>query len=251
MVAEETTDSPVLGTLGPVEFRNLAYLAPDGWHLVDTLTGLRGCGALSDCSIQNAYGVVSVGPNDIVAGSNVKLTNNGDLLWTSGYVTLYVDVSPNEIVFARLLSNTSTFQGPFSLRVPKGMFVNIWLNAARVPSAGFLGALGAANQFQGWTGDVNSTNQSIKILLDRDKNISASWTTDYSGIVDSVVPLVMTVAVLVAVAFIALKHRRKTRRTSGCSQISLTSYSCPVCGESLFYVNEYGRYYCNKCQSYL
>jgi len=72
-VAEEVTTSPVAsGVLGPVEFRNLAYLKQDGWHQVTSLTGLAGCGiSTPDCNIAIPYGVTVKGPDYMVAGTGM------------------------------------------------------------------------------------------------------------------------------------------------------------------------------------
>jgi len=79
VVAEKTSGS--YGTrLGPVEFRNLAYLGNDTlWHGTSSLTPIAGCGYGDSlpCDVAIPYGVESIGANDIMAGSNV-LTPSGD-----------------------------------------------------------------------------------------------------------------------------------------------------------------------------
>lgn len=81
MVAEKVTLSPVPGTLGPVEFRSLAYLEQDGWHNATALYALVGCGVNPVC-IQNPYGVAAESANEIVAGSGESQPNDRELLWT-------------------------------------------------------------------------------------------------------------------------------------------------------------------------
>ena len=246
VVAEKTTDSPVLGDLGPVEFRNLAYLQEDGWHPVDSLIVLRGCGALSDCSIQNPYGVVLLAPNEIVAGSSIQLLADGELLWTSGYATLNVDLGPNAMVYAWVLSNSSTFQGSFSLHVPRGMFANIELEATQVHSASIFGMLGAVDEFRRWTGDASSSDTSIRVLMDGDKSVHAIWTTNYTVPLEVGTGLLVLLLVLLVVV---LKSRKGRVRAS--TYPLMGSYYCPICNAPLSFIEEYQRYYCYNCQRYL
>jgi hypothetical protein len=66
--------------LGPVEFRNLAYLKTDGWHLTQTLTANLVCAP--QCSIQNPFGVAVDGPGGyMIAGSGIKQPTNDALIW--------------------------------------------------------------------------------------------------------------------------------------------------------------------------
>jgi hypothetical protein len=80
-VAEKSTDDVSLGRLGPVEFQNLGYLKSDGWHSVTSLTALVGLGINTE-NVTNPYGVQSLGPNHVIAGSNVPQPLQGKLLWT-------------------------------------------------------------------------------------------------------------------------------------------------------------------------
>ena len=73
LVAEQTSGS-YLSKLGPVEFRDLAYLGNNSvWQGTSSLTLIEGCGAADNnpCAVSNAYGVESAGPNDVIAGSSV------------------------------------------------------------------------------------------------------------------------------------------------------------------------------------
>ncbi len=80
-VAEKSTDDVSLGRLGPVEFQNLSYLKSDGWHSVASLTALVGHGINTE-NVTNPYGVQSLGPNHVIAGSNVTQLTQGQLLWS-------------------------------------------------------------------------------------------------------------------------------------------------------------------------
>jgi hypothetical protein len=83
VVAEKASGS-YLSQLGPVEFRNLAYLGNDTlWHGTSSLTSIDGCGYGDrlPCNMAISYGVVSVGANAIVAGSNVSTPLGDQPLW--------------------------------------------------------------------------------------------------------------------------------------------------------------------------
>jgi len=80
LVAEKATQSATPGPLGPVEFRNLSYLEPDGWHSVKALYAIVNCGANPNC-IPIPYGVSLIGPNHIIAGTAVSQPPDGSLLW--------------------------------------------------------------------------------------------------------------------------------------------------------------------------
>ena len=82
LVAEQAS-GPYASPLGPVEFRNLAYLGNDTlWHGVSALTSIDGCGVENrgDCD-SAAYGVDSVGSNDILVGSNLAAHQSGQMVW--------------------------------------------------------------------------------------------------------------------------------------------------------------------------
>ena len=81
MVAEKVTLSIAPGDLGPVEFRNLAYLKQNGWHNSTALYALVGCGVNPVC-IANPYGVSLEGANQIIAGSGLSQPQDRDLLWS-------------------------------------------------------------------------------------------------------------------------------------------------------------------------
>jgi hypothetical protein len=73
VVAEEVTSLPAAsGTLGPVEFRNLAYLKQNGWHQVTSLSDLKGCGVSTpSCNITIPYGVSVIGPDHVALGTGM------------------------------------------------------------------------------------------------------------------------------------------------------------------------------------
>jgi len=66
--------------LGPVEFRDLAYLKEDGWHPAKTLTAFIDC--VPHCNLSNPFGVAVYGPGGyMIAGSGIKQPVTGELLW--------------------------------------------------------------------------------------------------------------------------------------------------------------------------
>lgn len=80
VVAAKTTTSSTLAPLGPVEFRNLSYLKPDGWHTASALYALVTCGLNTQCP-SNPYGVSLIGPDHIIAGTSATQQADGKLLW--------------------------------------------------------------------------------------------------------------------------------------------------------------------------
>jgi hypothetical protein len=82
LVAEKAS-GPYLSQLGPVEFRDLAYLGNRLWHATSSLTPIEGCGLAESntCTVSTAYGVELAGPNDVIAGSGVPLPESGQLVW--------------------------------------------------------------------------------------------------------------------------------------------------------------------------
>lgn len=173
-VAERNTDSSSFGTLGPVEFKNLEYLDNGGWHTVDSLLILRSHSILSG-NLVNPYGLELKGPNDVVAGSSLPLLGDDQLLWTSGDVTLVVSAGQNAKAFVTVLSNTTMFTNTSSVGVPQGMFASVQLQDAKIASPGFFGMVGGVDVFAGWTGNVNTSNTSVRILMDGNKSIQANW----------------------------------------------------------------------------
>lgn len=83
VVAEKAAGS-YLTQLGPVEFRNLAYLGNDTlWHGTSSLSPIDGCGYGDSlpCNMIIPYGVAAVRANDIVAGSNVSAPVVDQPIW--------------------------------------------------------------------------------------------------------------------------------------------------------------------------
>jgi hypothetical protein len=197
MIAEKLPASGtnnLLGSLGPTEFRNLQYLKTDGWHTVETLIASLGC---SNCADQ-PYGVVVVGPNDVVIGSVHEEFSDGELLWTSGYSILNVTTTSGAKFSISTLIDRHQFVAGSEVAIPKGMFAYISLIDTSVPLQGITGMLGSTDEFQQWTGCIMSTNQTLQILMDRDCTLTATWRANFT------VPTLLLgaiISILIAIEF--------------------------------------------------
>jgi len=246
VVAEKVTSSEPFGNLGPVEFRDLAYLKNGGWHTVDSLFFLKGCAVNTNCSIGIPYGVALQGANHIVAGSEIQTQGTNGLLWTSSYVTLDVRTHSQTPFSVSSVSGFEKFDGEARVKVPKGMFADVFQLRIRVPTEGILGVFGAVDEFQGWTGDESSSNATIRVLMDRDKSIQADWSTNLTTPIEYGEYVFLVLLVVVIVAFL---YRRSRRRFA--SQLNQRMMYCPRCGGPLAFVEQYQRWYCHNCQGYL
>jgi hypothetical protein len=178
-VAEKGSDITTLGQLGPVEFRNLAYLKEDGWHYATSLYAHVGCAVNTNCNISNPYGVMSEGAGVVIAGSGIQQPNDLDLLWTGavGGVTLTLD-NPNQVT-ARLddqfmlsgYSGMSLSRGPHRIEEPQDIAINS-NNRLR---------------FDHWSDGSRSSNRAF--TLDSDTTLKAIYVMQHWLTIDSVVPL--------------------------------------------------------------
>ncbi len=135
VVAEKAAGS-YLTQLGPVEFRNLAYLGNDTlWHGTSSLNPIDGCGYGDSlpCNMITPYGVAAVGANDIVAGSNVSAPVVDQPIWTrqsscSMYTTLTgaaaVGTAPMNVTFTESVS-APAWKREYGL-VVRGRVVSTW-----------------------------------------------------------------------------------------------------------------------------
>lgn len=211
IVAEKVTASNELGDLGPVEFRNLEYLEEDGWHAVDSLVSLNSCGTNTNCVVENPYGVSSEGPNQIIAGSSGEIRRSGQLLWTSGYVTLNVTVHPKIQFHLVTITGDQVLVGSAQTKVPRGLFVDVWLTTTSTRADGLLGLMGAIDQFQGWTGYGNSSNQSIRVLMDRNRSVQATWRTNLEPVAYATTLIVILLVGILALIALRLKKHSDAR----------------------------------------
>jgi len=175
-IAEKGSDSSVLGQLGPVQFRNLAYLKDDGWHYAMALYARVGCAVSTNCSINNPYGVMSEGSGVVIAGSGIPQPRDLDLLWTSG-VTLTLDLPKQVVVNVDRkyvqsgYSQVSLSPGLHTIMLPQVVATNA---KSRL-------------RFDHWSDGVMSPNRTI--ILNSDTTLRATYVTQYLLTIDSVVPL--------------------------------------------------------------
>jgi hypothetical protein len=89
--------------LGPVEFRNFAYLQSDGWHNVSSLSASVTCwnGSSNECHVPNSYGITEQGANHLILGTGMTKHADGDLLWTAN--PRVVTANPFDYVMPYLL----------------------------------------------------------------------------------------------------------------------------------------------------
>jgi hypothetical protein len=207
VVAEKVTTSSELGTLGPVEFRNLEYLRENGWHGVDSLISLNGCGMGTSCSGVNTYGVSLEGPNHVIAGSGCQIMRSGELLWTSGYVTLNITVHRDVQFHVTTITGDQEFTTSAIVKIPKGLFAQVTLTRTDTIADGLPGLIGASDQFQSWTGYENSENQSVRLLMDQNKTLRAIWHTDCEGSTRNIAIIVAFVFAIFALWTFYLRKR--------------------------------------------
>jgi hypothetical protein len=210
MVAEKTTASGFVGDLGPVEFRNLAYLTGTQWQPVASIAALNVCSAELACDAIPNAGVTLVSANDIIAGSRAQNHKDGTLLWTIGYVTLNVQVHPQTQFYVTSTYGAQLFRGNATMKLPKNMFAFVSLLDSNTLAAGVPGLFGAVDHFKGWRGDAVSQNFSVRLLMNGDKSVWANWATDYS--VPEMVGALLGAIFLIAI--ILLKRRAASASTS-------------------------------------
>ena len=206
MIAEKAGATQLIGALGAAEFHDLEYYKDNAWHEVQTLFAVRTCSSTPNCNLAQPYGVLVVGPDHVIAGSVHQMPNSGELVWTSGFLTLIVTTRSAQF-------SVSTFAGRkvyvnnASVEIPRGMMAYVSLIDKSIPASGILGVLGARDEFQGWTGSVSSRNQTVQILMNDDSTLQATWRVDYTGLLVIIAPMAL------ALIAIAVYHVVKQRRT--------------------------------------
>lgn len=176
-VAEKTTNSGLVGRLGPVEFTNLSYFKNNVWHEANSLVALSDCSS-AICNGSYSYGTSLTAPSIITVGSGLRVQRNGDLIWAIGYVTLTVKMHRDTPFYITTVTGRDLYRGDVAVKIPKGMYANVSLSGSSTPTRGFLGTFGAVDEFQGRIGDTKSRNQALTVLMDGDKTIEATWVTN-------------------------------------------------------------------------
>jgi hypothetical protein len=202
---KSATSSSLMGNLGPVEFANLSYLTPGGWRPIDSFVSIDNCGQTSACS-GNPYGIESLRQNLMIVGSGVNRHADGSLLWTSSYNTLVIHTPQDVKFYVSFLSEPHAYQGTTFVSIPRGMYAYVTISTSSVQTPGLLGAIGSLDRFKAWTGDVDSGNLTIRVLMNTDKQIYSVWVTQ---------PLEPTLIVaalggLVLVASVTVFRRRES-----------------------------------------
>jgi hypothetical protein len=129
--------------------------------------------------------------------------------------------------------------------------VTVTLTVSRVvPMTSFLGGMGLRYVFTGWTGDVQSRDETINVTMDQPKAISADFGLDYTPIV---IPTIVAVGILGAVILVILRSRRRPEvaleaepaapATEEAPQGKPATKFCDGCGEPV----EEGWEHCTHC----
>jgi len=204
ILAEKTGTDQLVGSLGPVAFRNLEYFKQNQWRPVESLLVVRSCSPTPVCNPDEPYGV-AVSDGHVVTGSMQDRPENGILLWTDGYENLTVLVHPNAQFSVWTYAGQQLYVDNATVRVPKGMLAYVSLIDLSVPSSNVLGTLGAKDAFTGWIGSIASTNSSIQILMQNNDELQATWQPDYT------IPILILITILCLVSMVAYAIYKRVR----------------------------------------
>jgi hypothetical protein len=157
VVAEETTGLPSpSGQLGPVEFKNLSYLKPDGWHGVLSLLAITECGGPNpNCGIAIPYGVTVTGDQLITAGAGLTQRTSGQLLWITNF-TLQV-IAPPEVNVT--IDGKAYGPGTVHVYMPEGNHTISVSSQIQVDGSDRL-------MFEGWSDGVQDSNRTVGLFGD-------------------------------------------------------------------------------------
>jgi hypothetical protein len=72
-----------------------------------------------------------------------------------------------------------------------------------------LGLLGGVDEFQGWVGHGPSENRSIRVLMDQNRSLQATWHTNLDGAIRGFAIL----AVFLVLALVVLRIRKRSAIT--------------------------------------
>jgi hypothetical protein len=202
IIAEGNAAQNVSTTLGPVKFSQLSYFDGTRWNSVNSLVALSYCGTSVAC-FANSYGAAAIGPNLLLAGSNVPRSQDGSLLWTSGYVNLDVVVHPGAQFFITSALGTEGYNGSVQVGIPKGMYAYVAVSDTVTSTPGVLGLIGGQDRFQQWSGAVSSKNLTVQLLMSSNKTITANWETD------TTIPLIVVAFASIILVTFAIGATRK------------------------------------------
>jgi uncharacterized repeat protein (TIGR02543 family) len=172
-IAEKGSDAATFGKLGPVEFRNLAYLKDEGWHPVTALYANVGCGMGTDCNVKNPYGVMLEDSEVVIAGSGIHQPKDKDLL----FGTLTLDL-PNQV--KGTVDKKYFISGSSQVPLPPGLHTIILPPDVTIDEKSRL-------RFDHWSDGSKSPNRTI--TLKSETTLKANYVTQYLLAIDSVIPL--------------------------------------------------------------
>ena len=217
MVAERSPGANVSYPLGPVSFNELGYFDGEVWKQSESLIAINDCATTAICP-SNSFGTLASGANAVIAGTNVPSSEDGSLLWTSGYARLDANVHPGVQFYITSFSGTRTYNGTAQVDVPEGMLAYVSILDTTTSSTGLLGLIGGQDHFEGWMGAANSKNLTVSVLMNSDRSIAAEWTTDATVTIFVLLGLVIIVAV--ALGFQAVKRRDRMNRQQGARRLT-------------------------------
>jgi hypothetical protein len=132
------------------------------------------------------------------------------------------DGSNSTVLSLYLRSNTilnATYRTQFLLKVnnnpgsgwyDNGSYVEVDAVSER-QARGLIGLIGFKDVFRGWTGDVESNNKTVRILMNDPRQITAEFTVQY-GPSAVKVGLIITISALLGIAFYWLVFKRLLKR---------------------------------------
>jgi len=71
--------------------------------------------------------------------------------------------------------------------------------------------------FAGWTGASTSKEANATIIMDSDKTVTAAWSKNYGGLY--LISIIIGLAVVTSLSFIAIRRRRRYRKTPGTTAV--------------------------------
>jgi uncharacterized repeat protein (TIGR02543 family) len=67
--------------------------------------------------------------------------------------------------------------------------------------------------FTGWTGDIQSTDQSVKVMMDGPKTMTATWQTNSTVLYETIAAILVAIALIAAVGIYSSGRRKRETST--------------------------------------
>jgi hypothetical protein len=64
-------------------------------------------------------------------------------------------------------------------------------------------------QFTGWTGDIQSTDLSVKVMMDGPKTMTATWRTNSTVLYETIAAILVVIALIAAIVFYSSTRRKR------------------------------------------